>query len=330
MALKNSDYDAVMRHYDEIREKHLRERDRRTAEVYRNIPEISRLDDETASRSLEAARARIADPGADLASYQTEMKRIRDRKKELLEAHGYTGDFLELTYDCPLCRDTGYVGGRRCRCFDRAAAEIVYGGSSLRNVLKSENFDRFSFDVYSDTIKDEITGMTPRETAKRACAEAREMASRIGRDGASLYICGNTGVGKTFLAHCIADEALKAGCSVLCFSSAELFDLLAESAFGRSDRESTGRGLIDSCDLLIIDDLGAELMNAFVGTELFRIVSGRIASGRSTVISSNLSLGELSSKYSERIFSRITSHYSIIRLTGGDIRIQQKLNGGQT
>ena len=329
MALKNSDYEAVMRYYDGIRERHLRERDQRAAEVISKIPRIGLLDDEIAAKSLEAARMRIADPDADLSAYQAEMKRVRDEKTALLEARGYPGDYLDVTYDCPVCRDTGYAGGHRCKCFDRAAAEIVYGGGALRDVLKRENFDRFSFDVYSDKMTDEGMKMTPRESAEKAFAAAKELAAGI-TDGASLYICGNTGVGKTFLAHCIADEALRSGCSVLFFSSPDLFDLLADSAFSRSDRENTGRGLIESCDLLIIDDLGTELMNAFVGSELFRIVNGRAASGRSTVISSNLSLGELSSKYSERVFSRITSHYTIIKLTGSDIRIQQKLNGGQT
>ncbi len=329
MILKNSEYDAVMRRYDEIRERHLHLQDERTDEVLRVIPEFADLEREASEASLLAAKARISDPAADLASYRAEIRRIADRRAALLRGHGYPEDYLELTFDCPVCRDTGFVDGRHCSCFDRIAAELVCARFSPANIPDSVDFDHFSFDIYSDTITDETTGMSPRDFARVACNAAKKLVGSIGGTGLNLYIYGNTGVGKTFLSHCIAKEAARLGHSVLYFSSGDLFELLADSAFSRNGREGADRDLITGCDLLIIDDLGTERVNAFVGSELFRVVNSRIAAGRSTVISSNLSLGELSSCYSERVFSRISSMYDIVRLIGSDIRISRKLNGGQ-
>ena len=55
---------------------------------------------------------------------------IRDRSQEraaLLSMHGYPADYLELTYDCPLCRDTGYINGtQKCACFKKAAVDLLY------------------------------------------------------------------------------------------------------------------------------------------------------------------------------------------------------------
>ena len=82
---------------------------------------------------------------------------------------------------------------------------------------------------------------------------------------------------------------------------------------------------ICSCDLLIIDDLGTELANSFTVSQLFVILNERILRKEATIISTNLSLEDIKAIYSERIFSRISSSYSMLRLTGDDIRIQKKL-----
>jgi DNA replication protein DnaC len=191
--------------------------------------------------------------------------------------------------------------------------------------LASEQFGRFSFGWYSDTIVDESTGLTPLKSAQHAFAVAESMFGAEGIRG-NLYIYGNTGVGKTFLSHCISKEAIDRGLSVLYFSSGEFFDILAGQTFDRKNRGNVVKDLISSCDLLVIDDLGTELTNSFSASSLFRVINDRIVNHKSTIISNNLSLRELSEKYSERILSRITSEYIVLKLTGEDIRILKKLN----
>ena len=328
MSLTNTQFDTVMRYYEEVRERNRYEQNCRTEEIYRKIPEIMSLDDQVAVRSLQAAKARIADPNADLAGYARSMKEISDKKRLLLTGHGYPANYLELQYDCPVCRDTGFTDGHRCSCFDRIASDLLYGSPALREILASEQFGRFSFGWYSDTIVDESTGLTPLKSAQHAFAVAESMFSEEGIRG-NLYICGNTGVGKTFLSHCISKEAIDRGLSVLYFSSGEFFDILAGQTFDRKNRGNVVKDLISSCDLLVIDDLGTELTNSFSASSLFRVINDRIVNHKSTIISTNLSLRELSEKYSERILSRITSEYIVLKLTGEDIRILKKLNARQ-
>ena len=79
------------------------------------------------------------------------------------------------------------------------------------------------------------------------------------------------------------------------------------------------------CDLLIIDDLGTELTNSFVSSQLFLCVNERILKKKPTIISTNLSLEKFAEIYSERTFSRILGSYTLIRLFGRDIRIQKTL-----
>ncbi len=81
---------------------------------------------------------------------------------------------------------------------------------------------------------------------------------------------------------------------------------------------------IFDCDLLIIDDLGTELANTFTISQLFFCLNERMLRKKSTVISTNLGFDQLSTVYTERIFSRIVSSYSMIKLFGDDIRLQKK------
>ena len=79
---------------------------------------------------------------------------------------------------------------------------------------------------------------------------------------------------------------------------------------------------------MIIDDLGTEVTNNFVTSQLFACLNERNLRRKSSIISTNLNLSELRDRYSDRIFSRITSNYSLCKLTGPDIRICRKRLAG--
>ena len=148
----------------------------------------------------------------------------------------------------------------------------------------------------------------------------------------NLFFYGTVGTGKSFLSGCIAKELLSQGHSVIYFSANGLFEKLSRYSFDTKSKDSLYNFYKDlyNCDLVIIDDLGTEVTNSFVTSQLFGLLNERHMRQKSTIISTNLSLEELRDRYSDRVFSRITSNYSICKLTGQDIRIQRKLSGKLT
>ena len=158
-----------------------------------------------------------------------------------------------------------------------------------------------------------------------AFAVSKEFVRTFGQEFRNLFLYGDTGVGKTFLSNCIAKELIDSAYSVIYFTAFELFDIFAKSRFDKDTLADTMYGYIFDCDLLIIDDLGTELTNSFIASQLFLCLNERLLKKRSTIISTNLSLESIVEIYSERIFSRITSNYTMLRLTGDDIRIKKKL-----
>ena len=124
----------------------------------------------------------------------------------------------------------------------------------------------------------------------------------------------------------IAKELLDKGYSVVYYSACNLFKLVSDATFNRDNlSQSSELKNIYNAELLIIDDLGTELVNSLTVSQLFLCLNERLLNQKPTIISTNLSLDALVDIYSERIFSRITSNYTMLKLIGDDIRIKKKL-----
>lgn len=256
--------------------------------------------------------------------------RLSEKKTELLVSAGYPKDYLQPHFNCPDCQDTGYIGTQKCHCFRQAIIDLLYTQSNLKEFLETENFSRFSLGYYSSGITDPVTGLNAQQIARRALTECRNFVKNFDTSFENLFLYGNTGLGKTFLSHCIARELIETAHSVIYFSAFRLFELFADAAFGRGGDELPEelKQHIFDCDFLIIDDLGTELTNTFVSSQLFLVLNERILRRKSTLISTNLALGTFADTYSERVFSRISSSYTMLKLIGDDIRIQKKLRKG--
>lgn len=323
MALQNFQYDIIMREYSrrQSQVQHVLEEHRR--EAFAKVPRLLEIDQTVAGLSAEKIRSMLSGKPGSVDELKEEVAALAAERTALLLENGFPADYLEPHYFCPSCQDTGYIDGHKCACFKKAEIELLYTQSNLAEILQKENFDHFSFEWYSDTMKNEATGLTARDTAKRAYDIARNFVRDFDSRFQNLFLYGSTGVGKTFLSHCIAHDLLESSHCVLYFSAFDLFDRLAQTAFSRKSETDPGEEFILDCDLLIIDDLGTELTNSFVSSQLFLCINERIARRKSTIISTNLKLEDFSSTYSERTFSRIASNYQMIKLIGNDIRIQK-------
>ena len=317
MSLTNAQYDWIMHQYERKQQKSRRDAQQRLAYVYDHIPSYRELDDAVAKVSVSQGRKMLSgDPDA-MEDLRDRLAELSGRKAQLLEDHGLPVDYLEPVYECPDCRDTGYVDGRKCHCFQEAMITLLYEQSNIREMLRSENFDSLSYEYYEG---DDLARF------KKAVNTCHNFIKNFNSDYHNLFFYGTVGTGKSFLSGCIAKELIESGHSVIYFSATALFDLLSRNSFDPKSREELRTAYADlyQCDLLIVDDLGTELTNQFVTSQLFSLLNERHMGKKATIISTNLSLEELRNRYSERIFSRVTSNYEICKLSGQDIRIYKK------
>ena len=329
MSLKNFQYDAIMRDYNQKQFLHKHEQDEHIRLAEEKIPRLGQIRQEIAALGLKKARLVLGASGGKDFDLESAIGALAKERKALLLENGFPADYLELHYDCPICKDTGYVNGEKCACFRKAAVDLLYTQSNIRDILEEENFDNFSFQYYSPDFKDPGSGISASEAARSAYNKAWDFIEGFAEKSDNLMIYGDTGVGKTYLTHCIARELLDRSYFVLYFSAFDLFDLLSKNTFQRDIQSADMASFIYDCDLLIIDDLGTELTNSFVSSQLFCCINERIMNKKATIISTNLTMEDFLDTYSERTFSRVSSNYTMIKLIGNDIRIQKRLLGGK-
>ena len=322
-------YSRLLREYEETRARHLHEQNQRRDHIYETLPEFAALDRQIAESSVSAARAALDGDAAALDRLADTNREISEQKQALLRSAGYPADYLELTYTCPDCQDTGFLGREKCHCFKQALTFALSEASTLPHLLEKENFSTFSFSYYDDRTADSTLQLTPRENMHKVVADANRFVEEFDEKNRSVLIYGNTGVGKTFLTNCIAKALLDTAHHVVYLTSHALFEAFEAHRFdhGEQPEQSSLYHYIFHSDLLIIDDLGTELSNSFTNSMLYTCINERQLHGKSTVISTNLSLEQLRDRYSERIFSRITGNYTLWKLIGKDIRVLKRMEG---
>ena len=322
MSLNNSQYNAIMRIYNQRQFQDKYEQDQRREEVYQKVPQIRQIEDEISSQAVRCARKLLDGDTNAKEELKQHIEDLREQKEVLLSAFGFPADYMEMHYACPECQDTGYVDGRKCRCFKKEEIRLLYSQSNIEEVLLRENFDSFSYEYYDDRVVIPEIQMTVADYMHQVHTWCKEYVENFEKKGGNLIFTGSTGVGKTFLTNCIAKALIDQYQSVIYLSSNDLFDVFSKNKF-HYDTEEEMKDMyqyILDCDLLIIDDLGTELNNTFVSSQLFYCINERLLRKKSTIISTNLSMTMLRDTYSDRISSRIISQYSIIPLYGDDIR----------
>lgn len=307
---------------------------KRKQDLYSKYPRLQEIDDNLSSLAISTTQSLISHNDKKLLDeLNYKITELKQEKGSVLNDIGVSSDYLEPHYDCQLCKDTGYITNSdytvsMCSCLKQKLYDEQYNQANISN-LDTQNFEHFSDAYYSDKIDEEKyhTKISPRENIniiKDVCYKFIENFENP--DQKNLLFTGNTGLGKTFLSSCIANEIIKKGKNVLYQTAPVMLDAIIDYRFGKTK----GTNILDSIlnvDLLIIDDLGTECINNMKFTELFNIINTRLLNQKKitkTIISTNLSLRNLYSTYDERIVSRIVGNYDICYFFGDDIRFKNK------
>ncbi|WP_294473382.1 ATP-binding protein [uncultured Intestinimonas sp.] len=300
-------------------------------EIFRTLPrarEIDRKLRQTMAQVVAAALREGVDPGPALAHIRAENQALQRELSGLLTSHGWSAGALEDKPMCPKCGDTGWVGAGMCDCLKALCAQEQLKELSQLLDLGEQSFEKFDFSYYSPEVWPDW-GRSPRENMEKVYKICRDYARNFGRyyfD--NLFLSGGTGLGKTFLSACIARTVSENGFSVVYETAGNLFAQFETEKFSRDGgdareaRDGTRRYL--GCDLLVLDDLGSELSTPFVQSALYRLVNSRLAAGRRTVVSSNLTMDDVRLRYTPQIASRLEGEYRVLPFFGQDIRLQRK------
>lgn len=328
--------------YDRRRKRAYDELSKRKTNLYAKYPRLSEIDDQISQAGLRYGKMLLTGSLSGDSAVQTLNELIDGLKAEkagLLEKHGYPPDYLNPDFTCSKCSDTGIItsatGGpdTTCVCYRQQLIDFIYDCSNL-TLVDTGGFRSFCADYYADVADEGRYGIkkSPRSQILEIKENCMDFIDHFANSQSkSLLFSGPTGVGKTFLANCIAIELMNLGYSVLYQTAPALFNTIYEYRYkcGRDDiyENSVYRSILDT-DLLIIDDLGTESPSATRYAELLNIIDTRCANDKrkpcKTIISTNIDMKRLSEYYDERVISRIIGSFDIFRFAGDDIRRLKK------
>ncbi len=298
----------------------------RREELYKKIPALSAIEKEISSLSFSLFKKAADGFSPDKAAEEIREKSLSLTKKRdaLIKEAGFGDDYLNPPYECPLCKDEGFIDNSYCHCFQKKLLERTLLESNLSS-MQNNTFENFSLNWYSEEA--ENGALSPRDNMKKILSDCIKFSENFKTTDDNLLLTGPSGLGKTFLSSCIANHLIKKGIDVVYQSAGVIFSLLDKVKFGKnvSEEENYTLGKILNADLLILDDLGTEFITEFSVSELFRILNTRALNEKKTVISTNLSLADIKRIYSERIFSRIIGNFVILKFYGKDIRMLKKM-----
>ena len=291
------------------------------AEAYARVPRIREIDILLRRTMAMAAQAVFAS-GGDVQSAMAEAKQqnlaLQQERAWLIDTNFEEG-FLDETPICDRCGGTGYMGSTMCECLTELCRQEQKKELALLSGGK-ENFSQFRLDYYSDRVDPKL-GVSPRAIMERNFRVCRTYAATFSQNSGNLLFIGGTGLGKTFLSACIARAVADKGYSVLYETSTHLFNKLEQAKFNPTEESRYEAAKLNTCDLLIVDDLGTEMPGQFVTAALYSLLNDRLLAGKPMIISTNLIVDEMQRRYSPQIASRLQGHFDQLVFRGEDIRV---------
>lgn len=296
------------------------ERSVRLMTAYDKIPELISIDAQLSKTGSEImAVAMQGKDGLEKRLNQVKEKNLalQEKRCALLVANGFPSNYTDIAYRCELCCDYGFVDGKMCKCYKSALIEKQIESSGIGSLIETQSFDTFNLDFYEK--KEEMAELV---------SYLKDYVSAFDTDKENLLFVGGTGLGKTHLSTSVARALIEKGYNVVYETAQNIFFDFDKDRFrDRFDEnaEILGDKYLEA-DLLIIDDLGVEMVSSFTKACLYNIINTRLNKKLPIIASTNLSGKEIQKLYDDRITSRLLGDFTIKKFVGSDIRKIKGIN----
>lgn len=270
---------------------------------------------ETKLNSLSFEIARLESLNKDTGELKEQYSELGKKYNKRLEELNAAPEDLQVKYICNKCKDTGFIGGKKCVCLKN----LIY--QSLKSKCGQLETDTDSFTKVKFDIIDENYEKGYVNTYK----QLKKYSEKFPEVVPFLLLSGDTGVGKSFMASVLSNALMKKGFSVFYLNACELNEIFLRYHLADIYNKEAIFSPLSDCDLLVIDDLGSEnFYNNVTIPYLYHLILKRRQ--KNTVITTNLFLNEIEMRYDKRIFSRL-SDINLTRnvhIKGEDLRLVKR------
>lgn len=267
------------------------------------IPEYKEVSERLSALIYDCNKAEFNEDYVTADKLQKSIDKLKAQKRSIEINNGADS----FDYQCKLCCDTGELDGKKCRCYYKKVISACYKELSLQSPALA---------TFSDDVLSKIVG------TDKYYEKFREYAGNFKLGSKNVIFTGKTGTGKTFLSQAVASEIANSDNVALYVTASSLNDIAIENMYASPAIQKSVNDVLTTCDFLVIDDLGAErLLNKITVENLYVLISQRNDLKKPYLITTNLNMEELQSRYGDRLFSRITGKNTVIvNFDGADLR----------
>ena len=315
MSYSRKNVELVNREFEQRRADNKATQQKNLKKAYSLCPELMSVDNELSRVGMEIFALAMKGKeyfDANIGALKEKNENLQKRRTELLISVGLSSDFTDLKYDCTLCDDTGYIEAKMCKCYKQALTLKGYESSGLSRLLDAQSFESFTLDAYPEEA---------RPVMKKNYTKLKKFANEFSERKESFLLAGNTGLGKTHLSSAVAKHLIENGYDVVYEIAQNIFSDFDTDRFRDryGDSEILSERYFD-CDLLIIDDLGTEIVTSNTESYLYNIINTRLNKNLPIIINTNLTGAEIEKLYHQRITSRLFGEFTILKFEGSDVR----------
>lgn len=267
------------------------------------IPEYKKISEELSETIFEWNKAEFLSDLKNAEKLKEKANELKKRKADLELANGGQ----KFNFNCSLCKDVGETEDGKCQCYYDKITVACYKELGINlPILNSFSNDTLSKKSGTDKYFDKF----------------KKYADNFSYNSKNVIFTGKTGTGKTFLSQAVAQKISQSKQIVLFLSASALNNVYVENIYQSPAITKNINDVLETCDFLVIDDLGAErILNKITVENLYVLISRRLELNKPFLITTNLSMGELNSRYGDRLFSRLTTKNTVIvNFDGVDLR----------
>lgn len=212
---------------------------------------------------------------------------------------------------CPTCRDTGryrWAGvEQECNCRQQRQLAKHYSMSGIGVKYQRLDWSDFAGD---EAALDQVSSYVLRH-------------EQMIRRGMGLVLSGPLGTGKTFLGTMVLKELIKRGYNCWATTFANTIEAFTATWGNQDEKRWFARKFMYS-QVLLLDDLGRDLRtgNNLPQSTFDSILRTRVQEGRTTLVTTNMSMRELETGYGSAVLSLLKEVSLRIDFKGSDFRPQ--------
>ena len=199
--MSNEILNSLLKEYEQKKLKAELDLEKKKEALYQKLPELERIENELNHYAIQTAKNILNNETRSLEDLKQKIEVLKYRKSCILQEANLSLHDLEPIYECPICKDTGYVMEKShktsmCNCLKQRLLDYSFNKSNMSS-LDKENFNTFNENLFSDEV--DVAkyhfNISPRENIKIIKQKSIQFVNEFDNpECKNLLFSGNTGL----------------------------------------------------------------------------------------------------------------------------------------